>query len=338
MSFKKEPLVSTSERRSEIILLCLDLLMIVLAVVNLLWLGFDTLFGVPLIKNFLLTQFPAPSLFYDSVIYPNFLLFDLVFVAIFLSDFIGRWIYFAVKDKYHKWWFFPLIHLHELIGCLPIGGLRLLRLLRVIPCVVRMQRLGFLSFDTMPFVNQINFFRGVLVEEISDRVVVNVLEGLKNEIAQDNPVVQQIAQEVILPKKKELALWLEQHLLQWMATSYFPRSLQLENYVAHLVHESLMRSPGVERLEKLPILGGWVTNTLEQTVTQAVVQILNQVVRDLNSAKAHELIEEAVALALDSLASPHGSMSRLVKSTVLEVFDRIIREVKVQRWKEGRSL
>jgi len=55
-------------------------------------------------------------------------------------------------------------------------------------------------------------YSAVIVEEISDRVVVNVLSGVQDEMKHGSPVVSRILLEVIRPQKDVLVNWLSDRL------------------------------------------------------------------------------------------------------------------------------
>ena len=69
--------------------LILDLVMLGILFVNLTWLIFDALYATDFVYGLLGTYFPAFLSAYDPV-HNNFLLVDLVFIAIFFSEFCFR--------------------------------------------------------------------------------------------------------------------------------------------------------------------------------------------------------------------------------------------------------
>ena len=72
--------------------LVLDLVMLGVLFVNLAWLIFDALYATDFVYGQLGTYFPGLIDVYDPV-HNNFLLVDLVFIAIFFTEFCFRWIW-----------------------------------------------------------------------------------------------------------------------------------------------------------------------------------------------------------------------------------------------------
>ena len=110
--------------------LILDLVMLGILFVNLTWLIFDALYATDFVYGLLGTYFPAFLSAYDPV-HNNFLLVDLVFIAIFFSEFCFRWVVAIVRKEHLRWYFFPFLHWYDIIGLIPTGPTRLFRFLRI---------------------------------------------------------------------------------------------------------------------------------------------------------------------------------------------------------------
>jgi len=90
--------------------LILDLVMLGILFVNLTWLIFDALYATDFVYGLLGTYFPAFLSAYDPV-HNNFLLVDLVFIAIFFSEFCFRWVVAIVRKEHLRWYFFSVFAL-----------------------------------------------------------------------------------------------------------------------------------------------------------------------------------------------------------------------------------
>ena len=119
-------------------LFILDFVMLVLIISNLFCLVFDTFFENRIVQDLLFWAFPGFTEFYKSQIHPNFLVYDLIFVSVYLSEFVLRWIIAIRRKTYYRWFFYPFVHWYDLIGCIPVGAFRWLRLLRVFSIVYRL--------------------------------------------------------------------------------------------------------------------------------------------------------------------------------------------------------
>jgi hypothetical protein len=168
--------------------LLVDMVMVVLLVVNLVWIIFDWLYAGAAFRDLLDSGLPRFSAWYGAEVRPNFIFIDLAFVAVFLADFLVGWIVAADKGVYHRWFFYPFIHWYDLLGCVPVSGFRFLRLLRVVTIVYRLRRPGVIDLSETAHGRMASRYYGVLVEEVSDRVVIKMIADLPLELRNGIPV------------------------------------------------------------------------------------------------------------------------------------------------------
>lgn len=62
----------------------------------------------------------------------------MIFVSIFIAELLIRWMVTIHQKTYHKWFFYPVIHWFDVLGCIPVGSFRWLRLLRVFSILYRL--------------------------------------------------------------------------------------------------------------------------------------------------------------------------------------------------------
>jgi hypothetical protein len=90
--------------------LTLDIIILILIVANLLWMVFDFSFTAQFFKNFIKDTLPAFHDFYEQKVHPDFLLYDLAFVLIFLAEFLLRWVVAIIKKSFDHWLTFVLVY------------------------------------------------------------------------------------------------------------------------------------------------------------------------------------------------------------------------------------
>ncbi|GAC1377277.1 MAG: hypothetical protein NVS3B3_20570 [Aquirhabdus sp.] len=93
-----------------------------------------------------------------------------------------RWVIAIVQKRYYRWFFFPFVHWYEVLGCLAI--LRPLRLLRALVIAYRLYQLG---YPVLPrsWINKGRFYYELVLEELSDRIVLRVIDGVTAELKQN---------------------------------------------------------------------------------------------------------------------------------------------------------
>ncbi|PKM21308.1 MAG: hypothetical protein CVV10_10030, partial [Gammaproteobacteria bacterium HGW-Gammaproteobacteria-14] len=197
-----------------------DLLMIALVIINLALILFDWAFSAAPIQQGLGQLAPAFTAFYADTIHADFIFWDMLFVSIYLTEFSIRWIVAIARSTYHRWFFYPFVHWYDLLGCIPVGGFRWLRILRVISVLYRLQRAGIIDLrDTWLGLTVLKYYR-ILVEEVSDRVVLNVLNGVQREVRSGTPLVHRIESEVLAPRRHELVDFVATRLVSMISETH----------------------------------------------------------------------------------------------------------------------
>src|SRR5690606_19121017 len=181
-----------------------DLALIGLILLNLGLVLFDWLFRIPAVQDLLHMLSPAFFSFYRDTVHATFLEIDLWFVAVFLTEFVIRWGFAIGRRTYHRWFFYPFAHWYDLLGCIPVGSFRWLRILRVVSLTYRLQRAGLIDLSNTVAWQFAEKYYNVVVEEISDRVVINVLNDVQQQIKQGNPAANRIQSEVLKPRARQL--------------------------------------------------------------------------------------------------------------------------------------
>ncbi|MDX1693658.1 MAG: hypothetical protein R3208_07820 [Ketobacteraceae bacterium] len=320
-------------RSHQIAYILVDLIMVGLIIVNLLWIIFDTMFTSKMVQEGLMWLAPEFTHFYREQVHPDFVAYDMIFVSIFVTELLIRWAIAIYQKTYHRWFFYPFIHWYDVLGCIPVGSFRWLRLLRVISILYRLQKYDIIDLsNTYP----VRFFRkyfNVLVEEISDRVVVNVLNGVQDEVRTGNPVAGKILSEVLLPQKHIIIEWLTGKVNDITETVYPPRRAQLQAYVDTVISESISRDAKVAAIERLPVIGEQLADIIETTVADVVFSVMDRLVTDIGHEDTDILVKEMADIVLERLMEPSDELNEAARSVLLDVMEVIKDEVKVQRWK-----
>lgn len=322
----------------ETFLFVVDVAMLGLVILNLTWLIFDTLFGSRVIQSTLQWTLPAFTHFYREQVHPDFAFYDLIFVSIFLTEFFMRWLIAIRRSTYHRWFFYPFVHWYDLLGCIPVGSFRWLRLLRIVSIVYRLQKLGVIDVSNTAFARFFIKYFNVLVEEVSDRVVINVLDGVQGQIRTGNPVMEKIVRDVLLPQKTLIVDWLISRVNDIADTVYQPRRDVFRLYVNRLIAESLARDDKVAMLDKVPVIGDVLVSIIETTVSDVVFNVVDQLAADIGHQDTDRLVQEITDVVIERLLQPSDELNLVGKAVLLEVIDVIKDEVRVQTWKIRESV
>lgn len=308
--------------------------MVALVVVNLLWIVFDALFANALIQRLCLQHWPTLYYVY-SPIHLNFFLYDLFFVALFLSEFFVRWGLSVWRREYYKWFFYPFVHWYDLIGSLPLGALRWLRFLRVWVVLLRLKKLGLIEPEQWTISKWLRTYYEAFVEELSDRIVVNVLRETQNEIRGGHPVSNDIITRVIHPHLAQLLQVVGQHTQHSAAENYRIHRPQIENYIRQLVRRSTGTNADLNLVQRFPVLGQLATQRLEQAIADIMCAMVENAVHDFEQIPSFEPLEPHVKNYLQGRdTAAQTQFEQLSAQIIIQSIDLIIARASRQRWKE----
>ena len=313
----------------------LDFLMIILLVVNLAWIVFDWLFEYEMLRGYLYGIAPDFTEMYASSIHPRFILIDLMFVSVFLTEFFIRWAMAVYQRIYHRWFFFPFLHFYDLLGCIPVGGFRFLRLLRIISITYRLQKNGIIDLSDTAVVRFIRKYHGILIEELSDRVTINILSDIQREVRTGGPVVDRIVNEVVMPQRESLVEWMSHRIEKVANDNYDGYREDIREYVQERINTALDENDEFARLELIPVFGSMVRSTVEKAIADMVFSVINGIMQDLASSRNRVLINEAADVMFDAilLKEEDTELNRLVVDTVDRSLEIVKQQVSVQQWK-----
>ena len=318
----------------QLIWFIIDFLMLGLLIINLAFIIFDSIYNFTGVQNLLAEHAPLVKELYHPI-HENFLFYDLIFVSIFLTEFVVRWGY-AIKAKvYDRWYFYPFIHWYDIIGCIPVGSFRFLRILRVISIIYRLHQYKVIDVTQTRAFQFFNFYYEAFMEELSDRIVIKVLTGAQDEIRRGSPLFERIQNDILYPRREMLSDWVSQRVAEAAREGYIPNRGALRSYLETRVDNALKQNLELSRLKYLPVVGPTIQETLEEAVGDIVANVIHQILEDLASASNHAFIEDIVNVFLPSPESEDGSdeHNEALINLIVEVLDAVKSQVRVKHWR-----
>lgn len=311
-----------------------DIIMMVLLIINLSLIIFDWFFLSETVRRLLRDYVPSFYTFYHENIHENFVTIDLFFVGIFLGELMIRWGIAIYRHTYHRWFFYPFVHWYDTLGCIPISSFRFFRILRVISIGFRLQRLDIIDLRKTYLYQVSRKYYNIIMEEISDRVIINILDKVQGQIKEGNPVGARIVEQVILPKKDLLVEWLTYKVRKASAETYALYQEDIRQYLGTLVNEVMENNNEIKAINQVPVFGGFITSTLEKSIHDIVYNTLNTAIKDLAADKNHKMIHGITAHLFSGLSSgDHRELTQAARETMLESLELIKDQVRIQQWK-----
>jgi len=320
--------------------LVVDVVMLVLIVSNLTLIVFDWGFESPIVQDVLRDWTPGFYFWYDATIHSNFVFVDLLFVAVFVVEIIVRWGLAIYRQRYHRWFFYPFVHWYDVLGCIPVSSFRSLRLLRIVSMIPKMQRLGLVDLRKTALYRTFSKYGGIVVEELSDRVAVRILDAVKDEIRDGHPVLDQVTKEVIEPQRDLLIQSVTHRLQEATAKAYGTYQSDFREYVEDVIAEAVDRNQEIRAIAAIPGVGRTMANLLERAISDIVFNVIDQMMADVASLENDKVINQITSISTDALLTSEYDqrLNRLTRTILLQSIDLIKEHVEIQQWKiEGAA-
>lgn len=319
-------------------LLVLDLAVLFLIVLNLLWLLADSLLLGSGLGVLIGEQFPQFMARYESHWHKRLQSWDNWFTLFLVAELLLRWGIAIARRSYHRWFFYPFANWYDVLGCIPLPFFRALRLLRLVSIAWRLQKHDILDVSDSRVLAAVARYYRMVVEEISDRVVINVLEGVQDELNSGGSLRHRITEEVLAPQRGVIVPWLADLLADTGAHAYELHRQRLGSYFDATLREAIAGNPDLQRLKRrLLFAGPAVEDELQRIVAGLLTQTLEQVLSDLGR-RGNVAVQDVAAGLFDTVIAPHEERDRAIRQILLDSLELIKEQVRVQQWKHDEAL
>lgn len=310
-----------------------DIGVLILVLINLTLIVFNFLFSAELVQGFLKTYLLSFYVFYDTYIFSNFALIDLVFVGIFISDIIIRWAIAIYLNTYHRWFFYPFIHWYDVLGCIP--SFRSLRVLRLVAILYKLHLMKVINLSDTYIYKTLGKYFSIFVEEVSDRVVINVLDEVQAEVMKGSPIVEKIVEDVVRPRSNLLTTWITKRVQVIAAQNYPTYKYELRRYVEVLINEAVEKNAEIKTIGKVPVMGDFISQNLERAIADIVFNVVNQLVEDATTVEENRILKEVTDILIEALLIDEKSQQQfgaITKGMISESLELIKKQVAIKQW------
>ena len=276
-------------------------------------------------------QLPQILEFYKSELHPWVIITESWFITFLIVELAVRWLIAIVNKHHQRWFFFPFIHWYEILAIIPY--LRFLRLIRVGVIAYRLHELGYKVIPNKWF-RRLNFYYNVIMEELSDRVVITVIDSVKKEL-DTSSTHKKIIHDLVNHHRDMFATTLAQVLQESLATELKLQKDNISQGVGHIVIKAIEDTPELTQLLKLiPLVGGRIEQQIHnigqrlgENITDGLVEPFISGTLDKPNAHYQLIAEKISQLNIDNHA-----LEQLVESVVYESLESLRKQVAVKQW------
>lgn len=314
-----------------------DLFMVVVVLLNLCFILFDWQFSFAFFQEFVKDISYDFYVYYSQEVHPNFLLYDFWFVAIFITELLIRWA-IAVKDKvYSRWWLYPVANWYDVVGCIPLGVFRWLRVLRIGSMVLRLHRMGVIDLKKTFVFEQIIFLYKRFTNRITDKVLINLVDGIQREVVRESDPKEgsTAISDAVKPDQEQLAEALTKRIQKAAEDNYLQHRETLKEQIETIVRDGFENSKEMKKVEALPVVGRQITETLETTLGDITYELVDSLFTQVISPETGKLMEDSINTTLDAVLSKQEQakdaeeeeLNRIIRKTLARMLDRIKNDI-----------
>lgn len=257
----------------------------------------------------------------------HFWILDLPFLLLFWIEFTVRWAYAIRHRTYARWFFFPIFNWYDVLGLVPVGFLRVFRLLRLASMYMRLRRSELSNVGRDAISRSVEYISNIVTEEVSDRVAIRILEEYAEEIRDGTHI--RIIRETVGSRRDQIESVLVDEIRALLTDPAIQGSFR------ELLRLNLERAVDESRSLHAVPLPNAVLRPVIRTVGEVVLDAtLETITATVASDDGEAAVRDAASSVLDRLFSGPGlaEAERVAKAISLDVIEHMKSTVAVKKW------
>ena len=172
------------------------------------------------------------------------------------------------------------------------------------------------------------------MEEISDRVVLNILFGIKQNISAGTPVTKLVFTKIIEPQKHRIIDLIFNKIKNISEKEYQLHKDEIFSYVKQKTKTAIENNKEVSRLSMIPVVGNQIKSVLEKSISQTVISVTDNLVSDVLSDSGQEKLKNISSEISDNLLKElELDLQPVITDIIFAVVDIIAQTANVKQWK-----
>ena len=256
------------------------------------------------------------------------------FTTFLIAELLVRWTIAIILKQHQRWFFFPFIHWYEVLAIFP--ALRFLRLLRAGSIAYQLHEHG---YKVLPesWYRQIGFYYNLVMEELSSRIVLTVLNGIKREL-NTSTTHKKLINDIVDHHRQLFSATLAEILQESLGKELQQHRILIAKDVGQIVSKAIEDTPELTQLLRLiPLVGGRIEQQI-QSIGQRLGENITQGLIDpfaSNTSETQLPSYQYISERVSQIPFEHNHyIDKLVKSVVFESLDAIQQQVKIKEWQQ----
>lgn len=252
-----------------------------------------------------------------------FIWIDLFFIAIFLLEFLISWNLAIRRQGSDQKFLYPLYHWYDIVSCIPIQQLRILRLLRILAIYFRLIRSDIISIHNSTLYKRMMKYQQIIMEEISDQVAINILTNIqaKTRLGSNRDLME----ETLNMHRHEIRDVILSNLKNMDLPTLHNRQDELVAIIAELVMESIRGTREYKNVIALPLARPVIESILNEA---RIANITEEAMDSFMQAWQAKLESEEMNSILSDLVDDILDLS--IKLSLNDRIQQLIEDINIQ--------
>ncbi|GLG82078.1 hypothetical protein ACSO1_06000 [Acinetobacter calcoaceticus] len=271
--------------------------------------------------------------FYRNSLHPWVITSEAWFIGFLIVELLVRWGIAIIYNHHKRWFFFPFIHWYEILAIIP--QLRFLRLFRAGIIAYRLHELGYPVVPPSWRKTGLFYYR-VVMEELSDRVVITVIDGIRYEL-ETSSSHKQIIHDLVNHHREQFTVTLTALLQESLATALKEQKPAITKGVGKIVDQAIVDTPELTQLLRLiPLVGGRIEQQIQSIGQRLGENISAGLIEPLieNSSTHPNPTYQLISQKVSEININNRQLEQLVESVVFETLESVRKQVKVKQWQQ----
>ena len=315
--------------------LCYDIFMMLLIIINLFCLSANAIlmsdFGGWLF-NFI--HLPELLQFYRTELRPWVIITESWFTSFLVIELLIRWGIAIIGQHHKRWFFFPFIHWYEILSIIP--QLRFLRLLRAGSIAYNLHEHGYKVIPDSWY-KRANFYYHLVLEELTSRIVITVLDSIKHELS-TSTTHKKLIEDLVAHHREMFATALADILQESLGKELQAQRVTIAKNVGSIVNQAIEDTPELTQLLRLiPIVGGRIEQQIQsigqrlgENITQGLIEPFAQSNKNKENLTYLEISNRISQIQFEN----NIHVEKLFESAVFESLEAIRQQVKIKQWQQ----
>lgn len=261
------------------------------------------------------------------------------FITIFLiAEVLIRWVWAIINKTYYRWFFFPFVHWYEVLGCFP--QLRALRLLRAVAIGYGLYKMGY-RFLPESWIQTGKFYFNIVMEEISDRVILIAMNSVETEL-KESDAIPNLIQSIIDKNRPEIQTLVSEILQDELAPALQRNADITRESIGNAVNRALANVPDLSNyLRMIPIAGRLIEGQIQHIGQNVAESIANEILTPLSQKPRNtnglNPVFETIGKEVGNISAKNPALEKLVASIVFSSLETVREQIQVQQWKQKQE-